>query len=58
MWHCVSLTLEFVGHMCVVDASVRELAGVSRLGIVKKNRNIYSVFTLVQRYPPHPDSCE
>ena len=39
MWHCVSLTLEFVGHMCVVDASVRELAGVSRLGIVKKSRN-------------------
>ena len=23
----------------VIDASVRELAGVSRLGIVKKNRN-------------------
>ena len=25
-----------------IDASVRELAGVSRLGIVKKNRNKYS----------------
>ena len=48
-----------------IDASVRELASVSRLGIVKKNRNnssrnitIYSIFTLVQRYPPCPDSCE
>ena len=40
MWQRVSLTLELVGHMCpVIDASVRELAGVSRLGIVKKNRN-------------------
>ena len=51
-----------------IDASVRELACVSRLGIVKKKRNkyktssstlfIYLPWALVQRYPPYPDSCE
>ena len=46
-----------------IDASVRELAGVSRLGVVKKKPQqldmsitIYSFLTLVQRYPPYPDS--
>eukprot|EP00964_Phaeocystis_antarctica_P072344 scaffold44216_cov48-Phaeocystis_antarctica.AAC.2 len=29
------------GQNAAIDASVRELAGVSRLGIVKKNRNKY-----------------
>ena len=50
--------------METIDASVRELAGVSRLGIVKKKRNkrsrkhyLLSMFTLVQRYPLYPDSC-
>jgi hypothetical protein len=50
-----------------IDASVRELAGVSRLGIVKKKRAtstektgffLYLPLVCGPENPPYPDSCE